>query len=192
MVKIDTLAPGAPNARLAVDSNLPADGVTNNGTIVVGGIEPGATWSYSTNNGSAWTQATAGAASFILGPGTYASGAVKVKQTDLAGNESTPLALSQQIVVDNTAPTSQPLFSPTSPASSNTNVLLLSGSVASLGTGEVVAIYDGAIRLGVAQLSNPSGITGIGGGNDFLAPGNSWTFNTPRLDNGAHAFTARV
>ncbi|MGF9694138.1 BapA prefix-like domain-containing protein [Rhizobium sp. 0TCS1.26] len=98
---VDTAAPLAPTAQLAADSNIVGDGVTNQGTILVGALETGATFEYSTNGGTTWLPGTG--TSFVLPAGTYAAGAVQVRQTDLAGNTGAPASLGAT-VVDTTAP----------------------------------------------------------------------------------------
>jgi YVTN family beta-propeller protein len=48
-------APPAPQLALAVDSGISnSDDVTNVGTVVVKGLLNGATWQYSTDNGTTW------------------------------------------------------------------------------------------------------------------------------------------
>ena len=60
----------------------------------------------------------------------------------------------------------------------NDNSLALSGIVVgSLAADEVVKVYDGARLLGQASVADD---------------GQSWSFLTPSLANGAHSFTARV
>lgn len=88
---IDSADPLAPQATLKTDSGTAGDGITNDGTVNVTGIEPGASWYYSTDGGSNWTQGTGN--SFVLDPGNYPAGQVLVTQTDAAGNESPSTAL---------------------------------------------------------------------------------------------------
>ena len=80
---LDTTAPLAPILRLASDTGLSAtDGITNNPTINVSGVESGATWVYQLDGTTGvWISGTA--ASF-----TATSGAHRyfVQQTDMAGN----------------------------------------------------------------------------------------------------------
>lgn len=63
-----------------------SDGITRDGTVNVSGLEPGATWKYSTDGGANWTAGTG--TSFTLAAGTYAQGMVQVRQIDAAGNIS--------------------------------------------------------------------------------------------------------
>ncbi|MGF7154130.1 beta strand repeat-containing protein, partial [Novosphingobium gossypii] len=76
-----------------------SDGVTSDGTILVGDLEPGATWQYSTDGGVTWVAGTGN--SFALAEGVYTD--VQVRQTDVAGNVSTPFSLGA-VTVDNTVP----------------------------------------------------------------------------------------
>ncbi|MBQ0711322.1 Ig-like domain-containing protein, partial [Ochrobactrum sp. AP1BH01-1] len=80
----------------------PGDGITNDGTVVVGGLEAGASWEYSTDGGATW-QAGSGT-SFELAPGIYADGDVQVRQTDAAGNTS-PAGSLGPVTIDLTPPT---------------------------------------------------------------------------------------
>jgi len=99
----DRSAPAAPTFSLASDTGSSnTAGVTNNGTFNVLGVEPIATWQYSSDGGNNWT--TGSNTSFTLAGGTYAAGAIQVRQIDLAGNTS-PLAQNAgAITVDATAP----------------------------------------------------------------------------------------
>ncbi|MFC3215609.1 beta strand repeat-containing protein [Novosphingobium panipatense] len=99
-VTVDT-AVASPTVVLAADTGLSAsDRVTNDATVTVGGIEPGASWQYSTDGGATWQTGTG--TSFELAPGTYGTGVVQVRQTDLAGNVSAPAALAP-VTIDLTA-----------------------------------------------------------------------------------------
>lgn len=113
---LDVLNPTEPTTvalALATDSGSSnSDGITNVGTVNVTGLEAGATWEYSTDNGSTWTAGgwpalgTGTGTSFTLSEGTYAAGAIQVRQTDVAGKvQTTSMATNAaQIVVDTTAP----------------------------------------------------------------------------------------
>ena len=99
----DTAPPAAPSLVLVSDTGSSAsDGVTRNGQVNVSGLEEGATWQFSTNGGSSWTTGTG--TSFTLEAGSYAAGAVQVRQTDGAGNNSTAASLTSAITVDLTGP----------------------------------------------------------------------------------------
>lgn len=102
VVTVDTTAPAAPAFALASDTNITTDGITRNGSITLSGLEAGATWQYSTDGGTHWSIGIG--ASFALVTGTYAADAVKVKQTDVAGNVSAVASNTGVIIVDSTAP----------------------------------------------------------------------------------------
>ena len=100
---VDTLKPIAPSVALAFDSgSLTSDGITNDGRVSVTNLAGDTTWEYSISSGSNWT--VGAGTSFTLQPGTYLSGAVRVRQTDAAGNVSDSNGNASQIVVDTTGP----------------------------------------------------------------------------------------
>ncbi len=102
-ITVDLSAPTAPTLSLANDTGANiADGITNDATVNVTGLEVDATWEYSTDGGTTWTTGTG--TSFELDEATYADGAVQVRQTDDAGNTS-PVGNLGPVVVDLSAPT---------------------------------------------------------------------------------------
>jgi len=87
---VDTMAPTAPTVMLNDDTTDGAvgnntDGITSDGLVDVLGLEPGATWMYSTDGGANFTAGIG--ASFTL-PSSDADYDVVVRQTDAAGNTS--------------------------------------------------------------------------------------------------------
>lgn len=99
----DTTAPTAPTVSLSTDTGgSSTDRITSNGRIDVGGLETGATWEYSTNGGTSWQSGNG--TSFTLSAGTYADGAVLVRQKDAAGNISATGKPAGAVTVDATAP----------------------------------------------------------------------------------------
>jgi RTX calcium-binding nonapeptide repeat (4 copies) len=86
-VQVDAVAPLSPSLALAIDSGSSStDGLSRFGTMNVSGLESGARWAYSTDGGNSWV--TGVGSSFVLEPGHYATGTVRVRQTDVAGNLS--------------------------------------------------------------------------------------------------------
>ena len=83
---IDTTSPTAPAFALTPGTISINEGITNNPTINVAGIEAGATWEYSIDGGGNWRPGMGN--SFNLADGTYAVGRIQVRQTDVAGNVS--------------------------------------------------------------------------------------------------------
>lgn len=185
-VRIDAHAPAAPAApQLAAwaDSGAAGDGVTNvlYPAIVGSGAEPGAhiklyagaTEIGSTDAGAdgSWTVLDSG----LNKAGTYALSAVQV---DAAGNASAASAAFQL-----TLAATDMFAAPTLAAASdsglsnhdgitNQQVLSLSGA----GAGKKVFVYDNGKLLGAAD-NTPDG---------------GWTYTTPALAEGKHAFYVRL
>ncbi|WP_275288535.1 Ig-like domain-containing protein, partial [Halomonas elongata] len=101
-VTVDTIAPDAPTLALASDTGADGDGITSDGTVNVGGLEPDATWEYSTDGGSSWTAGSG--SSFTVPEDDYAEGDVIARQTDEAGNISPAGGDLGALTVDTTAP----------------------------------------------------------------------------------------
>ncbi|MCW9697835.1 VCBS domain-containing protein [Avibacterium sp. 20-129] len=100
--KVDNQAPNAPTVALENDTGTNAtDNITSDGTVVVSGIEAGATVKYSTDGGKTWKDVTNG--QFDLPEGVYTEDQVQVKQVDGAGNESAVAKL-PATTVDTTVP----------------------------------------------------------------------------------------
>ncbi|WP_106419797.1 Ig-like domain-containing protein [Salinicola tamaricis] len=106
----DTLPPSAPTLSLATDTGADTDdGITGDPTVNVSGLEANATWEYSTDGGTTWTTGTG--TSFELPAGSYADGAIQVRQTDSAGNTS-PVGNLGAVTIDLSAPAA-PVVNPT-------------------------------------------------------------------------------
>ncbi|MDR5865093.1 DUF4214 domain-containing protein, partial [Halomonas campisalis] len=82
---VDTTPPAAPTLALEEHTG-PIDGITQNGSIVVDGIESETSWEYSLDGGESWQDGSGD--SFELPEGDYPSGQVQVRQRDIAGNTS--------------------------------------------------------------------------------------------------------
>lgn len=103
-ITVDTHVPATPSLSLSSDTGSSnGDGFSTQGAIVVGGLENGANWEYSTDGGLNWS--TGSGNGFTLGEGSYASGKVLVRQSDIAGNTSANGSNTQSIEIDTTAPT---------------------------------------------------------------------------------------
>lgn len=100
----DTVAPVRPNIALTDTGYSSTDRVTNNGTVTVSGIEPRATWEYTSDAGATWNPGTG--TTFTLPDGTYSPGDVRVRQTDWSGNvgPERTVAPSRPLVVDTVLP----------------------------------------------------------------------------------------
>jgi hypothetical protein len=111
-IAIDTVAPAPPTLALASDTGASStDGITSVGTFNVAGVESGATWQYSTD-GVNWTNGSG--TSFNLGSGDYAANAIRVRQTDAAGNTGPSAGNVGSVTVDNAAPAIVSITSPSS------------------------------------------------------------------------------
>lgn len=95
-VVVDGVAPQAPtlalNADTGPDGRLNNDGLTNDGTLRIGGLETqsGARWEYSLDDAQSWQAGalnSAGHAPNLFGPSSGAY-SVRVRQIDAAGNVS--------------------------------------------------------------------------------------------------------
>ena len=196
-ITVDTAAPAAAIFALASDTgSSTTDGITHSGLVNVSGIESGATWAYSTDSGTSWT--TGNGSSFTLAAGTHTLSAIRVRQTDLAGNtttspiqnaaaipadDPTPTQNAAAITVDTTVPDAPSISSITDDVSpvtgtvasggtSNDNVLVLNGTAEANST---VTLFNGVANLGT--------VTANGSG--------AWTFTTATLANGTtYSFTA--
>jgi len=109
-ISIDSTAPLSPTLALASDNGSSnSDGITNNPTVKVAGLEAGATWQYSINAGNIWSNGSG--TSFNLPAGTYAAGQILVRQIDSAGNTSSNGQLGS-ISIDITPPAAPTLILP--------------------------------------------------------------------------------
>ncbi|WP_431305308.1 Ig-like domain-containing protein [Sediminicoccus sp. BL-A-41-H5] len=86
-----------PTVALANDTGVAGDNITTDGSVNVGSLEALATWQYSLDSGNNWTSGSG--TSFSVPVGTYAAGAVLVRQTDAAGNVSANAAFLNQIQI---------------------------------------------------------------------------------------------
>jgi hypothetical protein len=94
------VSPNTPSISLANDTGSSnSDNITNDATMNVAGLGTGNTWEYSLD-GTNWLDGTD--TSFVLDEGTYAADAVLVRQTDVAGNESTSGTNTHAMTIDTT------------------------------------------------------------------------------------------
>ena len=95
---VDTVAPAAPGVALVTDSGSSnSDHITNVGTLVLSGVETGATIEYSTDDGKTWST------SFTA---TEGQNNVQVRQVDAAGNDSSAAIFSFTLDTQNPTVTS--------------------------------------------------------------------------------------
>ena len=187
---VDATVPNAPAFSLATDSGASnSDGITNVGSVTVSDVEENASWDYSTDSGTNWTSGNG--SSFELAAGSYAIGAIRVRQSDLAGNSTvTPSQNEAAINVDLTTPNITATVTTitdnvgivqgtvSSGASTDDTSLSISGTIsAALADGDTVRLYDGNTELGDATIS-----------------GTSWSYVDSRalINNQIVSYTARV
>jgi hypothetical protein len=97
----------APKLALASDNgSSSSDGITNNPSVIVTGLEVGSLWQYSTNGGGSWSAGSGN--SFLLPSGTYAAGSIIARQINSAGDYSVNGQLGS-ITIDTTPPTAPTL-----------------------------------------------------------------------------------
>jgi VCBS repeat-containing protein/ELWxxDGT repeat protein len=175
-VTVDTIAAAAPTLSLAIDSGSSStDKITNSGIVNVGGLEPGASWEYSTNNGTTWTTGTSN--NFTLSVDGIKTAVVR--QTDPAGNTSSSSA-PFTFTLDTTPPAktgtvnAMTLDSGTSPTDFLTN------------NGNAGRIYNGTLSAALSvgeslQVSVDDGTTWA----NATVSGTNWSFtdNTPKGSN---------
>lgn len=109
---VDHTPPAAPTLALLQDNGFrDDDGLSNVGTVVVGGLEPGAAWQYSVDGGTSWLNGSGDG--FTLPPGSYPDGSVRVRQTDAAGNLSEEDgSFGMDVVIDTAIPAGPTLVLP--------------------------------------------------------------------------------
>jgi len=176
---LDTHA-SAPMLALAVDSGVPGDKVTNNGTVNVAGLETGASWQYSTDGGATFKNGTGTSIAFT-GDGFKT---LLLHQTDTAGNTSADASLS--FTLDTT--TSDAITTPSGTVTDNVQTILGTGEA-----GAKIQLLDGTTALGQTVTVDGAGhwsdtVTLAGSGNHTLTAaatdtaGNTATSNAITLN----------
>jgi hypothetical protein len=186
---VDTTAPAKPTIGLIAgndvlsgseQSSSIAGTAEANASLTIG--LGGTTHTVTASSSGVWSYALTAADITAMGQGAET---ISVTAKDAAGNTSA--AATRAITIDTVAPTASAAITgaadnvdPTtgnvvSGGSSNDNTLGLSGTVSELGAGEVLVVYDGATRLGVATFSS-----------------GTWSYTTPSLSNSAHSFTVQA
>jgi Bacterial Ig-like domain len=189
---LDTVV-DTPFLSLALDDGTsPTDNITTNGAINVAGVGASDTWSYSLDGGTTWTTGT-GTSIPSSAMGAVGTKTVHVKATDEHGNTATSSltfnletaisnitaisSVADNNVTSSTSKTTSITGSVTRGTSTDDTTPTLSGTVsANLAANEVVAIYDGATKLGNATVDSNK----------------AWTYTPAALTTGSHSFTARV
>nr|WP_278434485.1 BapA/Bap/LapF family large adhesin [Brucella anthropi] len=175
---VDRDPPAALFAALENDTGVADDGITGDGTVVVDGLEAGASWEYSTDGGITWHKGSG--SSFELEQGIYADGDILVRQIDASGNIG-PVTSVGPVTVDVTPPTTNvaitdpegdniPTASGTTEPGSTVTVTWPDGTTSEVTadgtTGEWTATAPGEQPDGdvTAAVTDPAGNTGSGTG----------------------------
>ena len=145
------LAIGTASMALAVDDGVSStDGITTNGRINVGSLNPRATKEFSVNAGSTWSP-LAPTGFFVVNAGTYAAGALQVRQTivDHHGTRATVGSNTAPFIVaagDTVAPTVTITSSRSTLAAGQTAILSFSLSESVTGfTASDVVVTGGSL-----------------------------------------------
>ncbi|HZW20313.1 DUF4347 domain-containing protein [Noviherbaspirillum sp.] len=171
----------APSLALASDTGSSAgDGITASGTVNVTLASDMAGWEYSTDSGGSWSAGSG--TSFMLTAGAYATGSVKVRQTDVAGNVSSETGNAGALVIDTSNPTVSSTSRPALSQPSGTNSFTIAVTYAdagagidatTLGTGDITVTGPGAIgNLAVTGVSYDG--TTKTATYTVAAPGSGW------------------
>lgn len=81
---LDTTVPAPPTLSLASDTGVSGDKITNDASFNISGLESGATWQYSLDSGTTWTNGSGG--SVRLRGLADGSKSIIARQIDVAGN----------------------------------------------------------------------------------------------------------
>jgi hypothetical protein len=175
-VLVDGIPPAKPGFALKTDTGSSAtDGITNDGTVNVTNLEANATWEYRTNGGASWNPGTG--TSFTLGAGTYASGAIQVRQIDLAGNTGADQSNTSEIKVITTAPTTPVLALASDTGSSNSDGITSDGRI------DVTSVTVGNSW---EYRTSSTGTWINGSGSFFTLSAGTYNSGPGRADPGAH------
>ncbi|MCX8519034.1 MAG: hypothetical protein ORN21_02715, partial [Methylophilaceae bacterium] len=160
---------------LALDSGINNDGITNNATINVGGLQSGVTWQYQLDGNASWTNGTGTSFTATNGAHTYA--VHQISSSGSTGGSSTRMVYVLDTVVD--AP-SISLASDTGASSSDGNTSNPTIDVKGLESG---AAWQYQVDGGVWS-------DGIAGGSSFLGVSGTHTYKTRQIDLAGNTSTA--
>lgn len=143
VVTIDQTAT-RPTLALPNDTGVPGDAITSNGTVEVRGLEYGATWQYSTTNGTSWVDGS-GESLTLTGSGPKG---VTVRQTDQAGNLSDS-SLPLEFTLDNQPPT----FSSVVANGTSVTLTMSEGVTSNLQASQFTVMAGGVLNIPVTSLT---------------------------------------
>jgi hypothetical protein len=159
---LETLPP-PPTLTLAADTGVNTnDGITSNGRFNVTDVLSGHTWQYSLNGGTSWTAGSG--TSFIAPAGSYASGAIQLRQTSEGGLVSSVDQTRRAITIDTSA--AAPTLALAADTGDNPNDFITNN-----GTINVTGLETGATwryRLGGGDWQTGGAV--VAGGSSFVLP----------------------
>jgi hypothetical protein len=169
----DITAPNAPSIALANDTGSNnTDGITSDTTVNVTGLEADATWQYSIDNGSTWSNGSG--TSFTLSDATYTANHIQVKQTDVAGNTSAVGKITSQVKIDTSTPTATVTTATIEPSgnavvqSDQVGTAYLVDSTVSVSTlSDITSLADNkynSVAVGTANTNTNLAATGLSNG----------------------------
>lgn len=157
---MDITAPEAPAVALANDTGTTGDKITNDGELNLSAIEDGATVDYSIDGGQTWNTTFAA----VEGQNT-----VHVRQTDAAGNVSTPSILT--FTLDTTAPAAA--------------AIAVAGAANGLNKTEAT----NAVAVTITPDVGATVISAKIGDEDLVEANGGYTFDATKLTEGEHTIT---
>jgi FecR protein/Bacterial Ig-like domain len=147
---VDETPPAAPGVALAIDSGgSSTDHITSNAALTLAGTETGAIVQYSVNNGQTWTS------SFTAVEG---ANTVQVRQTDVAGNISSPTSFS--FTLDTIAPAAPGVALAIDSGGSSTDHITSNAALTLAGT-ETGAIVQYSINGGQTWSTSFTAVEGV-------------------------------
>jgi hypothetical protein len=182
-VTVDTTI-ATPTLALAIDSGKSnSDRITNSGVVNVSGLEAGASWQYSINNGATWIDGTG--TSFTLTEDGAKSAVVR--QTDLAGNTSS-VSPTFTFTLDTSAPVKMVVIANMTKdtGTSATDFITNDGGAGRIYRGTISAALVAANES--LQISVDGGITW----SNATVRNKSWTFTDTTAKSSNWTIQARV
>jgi hypothetical protein len=150
---LDTAAPSALVLSPPVDNGIIGDGITNNVPFSVSGLEAGASWQYSDDNGQSWTNGTGSTFTIY---GNFSANQVQVRPIDAAGNVGPATSYGSAITVNDTSGFAPPEITITSVGGDGTVTTAAGDTVVTgstvLAPGTKIGNFYGENQLGICEV----------------------------------------
>ena len=152
-IVVDTTPPSALVLTPPVDNGIIGDGITNNVPFSVSGLEAGASWQYSDDNGQSWTNGTGSTFTIY---GNFSANQVQVRPIDAAGNIGPATSYGSAITVNDTSGFAPPEITITSVGGDGTVTTAAGDTVVTgstvLAPGTKIGIFYGENQLGICEV----------------------------------------